>query len=50
MIKRLVALSLLFAPSAHAKDYGQWDGYGLTGEQKAQVMGGNLTKLMKAGA
>jgi hypothetical protein len=35
MIEPMVALCLLFAPPAHARDHGQWDGYHLTDEQKA---------------
>ncbi len=35
MIKRLLALTLLFAPLAHAKDNGQWNDYRLTAQQKA---------------
>jgi hypothetical protein len=35
MMKRMVALALLFAWPAHAKDHGRWDSYHLTEQQRA---------------
>jgi hypothetical protein len=35
LIKRVLAVSLIFSSPAHTKDHGQWNSYRLTEEQRA---------------